>query len=361
MEEKIAVLPSLGDYAVPAGIFVRKCLGYKVIPTPPTTKKTMEIGSKNSPDTVCTPFKVILGNFMDAIEKGANVIIMPAVGCRLGFYDTLHRQILDDLGHKIELINLFEHCSYTTNPRKIFQLLTEYNPDLTQQQFDDALKVASKIVVDMDDLAGMIRKNRAFEIKKGEFDRNYKKYLSEAKDINTIEEATAIGEKYKEIFSTIRFNRPKRPLRIGLVGDLYSVIEPHGNCYIEKWLSDNKAEIVSPITMTYLATNLFDIDGQIKKSGGYVSYYIGGNAGNTIAIAHEMASSGEIDGIIHMKAATCSPEITAMTVLQNISKDFNIPIIYFTFDIETSDAGVHTRLEAFIDMLHMKRAKKEAL
>lgn len=360
-DEKIAALPNIADYSIPGGILIRKCLGYKIMTSLPTTKKTLENGSKNSPDTVCTPFKVILGNYLDAINRGANVLIIPAVGCRLGFYDVLQKQILADMGKKIEMVNVFEYANYSPNPRKMYQALIDYNPDLTWEQFDEAFRLTARIVMDIDELAGSIRKNRAFEINKGEFDKHYKSYLKQAEQLETIEAAVALGLKYKDIFDAVELNRPKRPLRIGLVGDLYSVIEPHGNCYIEKWLSGNGVEIVSPITLTYLATNLFDTDTQIKKSGGYVDYYIGGNAGNTIALSYEMMQGGDVDGIIHVKAATCSPEITAMSVLQNMSRDFNVPVIYFTFDTETSDAGVHTRLEAFVDMLYMKRNKQEAL
>lgn len=61
------------------------------------------------------------------------------------------------------------------------------------------------------------------------------------------------------------------------------------------------------------------------------------------------------DGIIHVKSFGCTPEMDAMPVLQNISRDFNIPILYFTFDSQTSDTGIQTRLEAFYDMIMMRK------
>ena len=61
------------------------------------------------------------------------------------------------------------------------------------------------------------------------------------------------------------------------------------------------------------------------------------------------------DGIIHVKSFGCTPEIDAMPVLQNISNDFKIPILYFSFDSQTSETGIQTRLEAFYDMIVMRK------
>ena len=351
--EKMACMPHLGDYSLPVCMLIERCLGYKTMVAPTTTKKTVEIGSKNSPDTVCTPFKITLGNYIEALEKGANVLIAPSVGCRLGFYDVLQKQILTDLGYEFEIVNLFEHAA---NATRIYRALTVINPDLKQEDFDQALGLSARIVVDIDELANFMRRNMAFELVKGKFEEEYSNYLRDVKNVKDKTEAEALGNKYKEIFRNIKIDKPERPMRIGIIGDLYTVIEPHGNCHIEKWLAANKIEIIRAVDLTYLTKTLFDIEGCIAKSGGYVKYSLGGNANNTIALAYELAKEG-IDGLIHMKAATCSPEITAMTILQNIAKEFNVPIIYFTFDTETSETGLHTRLEAFNDMLIMKGAK----
>ena len=37
--------------------------------------------------------------------------------------------------------------------------------------------------------------------------------------------------------------------------------------------------------------------------------------------------------------------------------DFRIPTLYLTYDSQTSDTGLDTRLEAFYDMLAMKKEK----
>ena len=92
----------------------------------------------------------------------------------------------------------------------------------------------------------------------------------------------------------------------------------------------------------------------IRKSDKYIEYELG--ADGTVSVAHaiELANKG-YDGIIHIKPFGCTPEENAVPILQKISIDKNIPIMYLTFDTQTSITGLRTRLEAFYDMLSMKK------
>ena len=44
-----------------------------------------------------------------------------------------------------------------------------------------------------------------------------------------------------------------------------------------------------------------------------------------------------------------------MSILEKISNDYEIPMIYFSFDSQISDVAIDTRIEAFYDMLHEKK------
>lgn len=351
ISEKIACVPTIGDYTVIMEMLLERCLHCKVLPCPPITKRTVEIGGKNSPDMVCTPFKITIGNFIEAYEQGANLFVMPGSGCRLGLYDILQKQILTDLGYDIEMLTLFD---YLANAGRLYKSMNGANPDLTSTQFDNVLSILIKLVVDMDELADFMRKNMAFEINKGEFEGNYKEYITRIRSVQSVNEAKELGMIYKARLSDIKINKPESPIRVGVIGEMYAVMEPSSNCYLENWLITHGVEIMRPIDLTRIAKALFTIDEQIENSGGYVTYNIGSTANDSIAHAYKMVTGG-IDGIIHIKPSTCSPEITAMSVLQNMSVDHNVPIIYLTFDTETSEAGLHTRLEAFHDMLVMRR------
>ena len=53
------------------------------------------------------------------------------------------------------------------------------------------------------------------------------------------------------------------------------------------------------------------------------------------------------------------PEIVAQSILPSISRDYEIPILTIIIDEHSGQAGLITRLEAFIDLLQWKRSKKE--
>ena len=61
------------------------------------------------------------------------------------------------------------------------------------------------------------------------------------------------------------------------------------------------------------------------------------------------------DGVVHAKSDGCTPEVDCVPVLQRISRDTGVPILYLSYDSQTSDTGLDTRLEAFYDMLAMKK------
>ena len=352
---KRAVTPIIGDYAILGDILMERCLGYETMPCPAMTKRTIEVGAKNSPDMICTPFKWTLGNQIESAQLGANVFIMPGAGCRLGFYDILQRQILEDLGFEVDLISLFD---YVPTQKRLFQTMKSKNPDLSEEHFDEVFALLVQITLDMDQLADFMRHNYAFEVNEGEFERAYKRYLNEVKGADDADAAWKIGRKHEKLLRAIEINKPERPIRIGILGEIYVVVEPFSNSNLEGWLKKQQVEINRPFDLTRMALAIHNVEDHIKKSGGYVDYNIGSTANDVISHAYQMMNDG-IDGIIHAKPASCSPEITAMTILQNMSQDFGVPVMYMTFDTNTGEAGVHTRLEAFHDMISMRRANEE--
>ena len=54
------------------------------------------------------------------------------------------------------------------------------------------------------------------------------------------------------------------------------------------------------------------------------------------------------------------PEIDAVPILHNLSADYHIPILFLSYDTQTSDTGIETRIEAFYDMIAMRKDHKES-
>ena len=72
-----------------------------------------------------------------------------------------------------------------------------------------------------------------------------------------------------------------------------------------------------------------------------------------------LLDKGEIDGIIHLTAFCCGPDSVIGKLMELRSEEKKIPFMTMRVDEHTGDNHVQTRLEAFTDMIKMK--KKEAL
>ncbi len=346
----------MGNYHVPIKMLLKFIFeDCKIQQAPPITKKTLELGSKYSPDFVCVPFKYNLGNYIEALENGANVLIQAGGGCRFGYYGEVQEQILRDLGYDFEFIYFLGD---SIKPFSVYKTCRKMGCKLSLYKFAYYIKLIFEVVKSMDKIDDFIRKNIGFESELGSFEKMYKKFLNELKAVRNFKSLNYIYKKYNYMFKNIKINKPENCLKIGLVGELYNLMEPFSNYFIEKELAGYNVEITRFINVTYL---LFEkpklIKKTIKEAGKYLKYFIGADGTDTVANSKSLAELG-YDGIIHMKPFGCTPEVNAMPMLQNISEDFKIPILYFSFDSQTSETGIKTRLEAFNDMLLMRRQKK---
>lgn len=125
-KRKIA-FPMVARYNDVVRYFVEQGLKQTYIMQPPMTRHTLNLGVKYAPDMVCTPFKTILGSMIEALEAGADTLIMVFGYCRLGYYGELAETILRDLGYEFDYLNLAE---YTTGKGKDYiKALRRLNPD----------------------------------------------------------------------------------------------------------------------------------------------------------------------------------------------------------------------------------------
>ena len=78
------------------------CQGLKIpfVRPEPNSQKTLADGMYFSPEDICLPFKLILGNLIDGVRQGADTILM--VGscgpCRFGEYIELLMNIFREMG-----------------------------------------------------------------------------------------------------------------------------------------------------------------------------------------------------------------------------------------------------------------------
>jgi predicted nucleotide-binding protein (sugar kinase/HSP70/actin superfamily) len=57
------------------------------------------------------------------------------------------------------------------------------------------------------------------------------------------------------------------------------------------------------------------------------------------------------DGVVHLLPAMCMPEVTVRPILEKLHLESGIPFLSISIDEEVAEAGVNTRIEAFVDVV----------
>lgn len=343
----------MGNYHVPIECLLKFIFtDCTIIAAPPITQKTIDLGSKYSPDFACVPFKYNLGNFIEALENGANVLIQAGGGCRYGYYGEVQEQILKDLGYDFEFV---QFLSSDINPLAIYKKARELGTRLSLQKFAYYFLMIIKMVEIIDKTDGYIRENIGFEKTENSFEGLHEEFLEDMKAATDFRTLKRIQGEYERRFRELETNKPENCLKVGMVGELYTLMEPFSNFFMEKELAKNKMVVSRYITVTYLLFEKPRLKRKLlREAGKYLKFPIGADGTDSVAKSRTMAERG-YDGVIHVKPFGCTPEVNAMPMLQNISKDYKMPILYFSFDSQTSETGVRTRLEAFNDMIVMRK------
>ena len=345
--------PHIGSYHVIFKYLIKKLTKEEVLVPPKITKKTIELGSKFSPDFVCAPFKYNLGNYIEALEQGANIILQAGGGCRYGYYGELQEKILKDLGYKFEFVNFMENNHVSL--KKIYKFSKKLNKKLNIFKYIYYLINTLLMILIIDKYENYMRQNMGFEIEKNSFKKTHKNLLCELSEKISILKLIKIQIKYNKLFKNIKINKPENCIKIGLVGELYSLMEPYSSCFIEEKLIEKQIEVYRKTNLTYLLiTKKFELRKSLKSARRYLKYHLGADGTESVSLIYRL-SQENYDGIVHIKSFGCTPEINAMSIMNKVSEENNIPVIYFSFDSQNSDVAISTRIEAFYDMLNNKK------
>ena len=333
-------------------------LGIDLVMTPVTTQRTLSLGVKYSPETVCLPFKLQLGNMIEALELGADTLMMPgAFGpCRFGYYHKVHELILRELGYKFQMV---------TQTRGIIPMIKYLTKGASLGEVITASHFAITKLKTLEELERVVHKIRAVEQDKGEATRIYKegiKAIDNAPDYQSLNQTKR--EYLQKLISLPTITSPA-PLKIGVTGEFFVVIDPFTNMDIEIELGKLGVEVRRHISAGewvrlnpfIYAFGLREKDKSHKAAMPYLSRHVGGDGWQSVG--EKILHARDWDGIVHLEPFGCLPEIMARNIMPSIKE--GPPVLNIIYDEHTGKAGIITRLEAFVDMLHRKKRRQVAV
>jgi len=343
-------LTHMGNINVAVKAMANK-LGVDLVMTPPTTQRTLSLGVKYSPEMACFPFKLQLGNMIEALELGADTLFMPGGNgpCRFGYYHKVHELILRELGYNFYMVNqdfgIMHIVKYLTDGASLREIITAFRFGLAK------LKA-------LDELERLVHKMRAIERDKGNATRIYRDAF---KAIDDAGDSQAIKQAKQELMNLPTVSSPN-PLKIGITGEFFIVLDPFANMDIEIELGKLGVEVRRSIFVGdwvrlnpfIYALGLLEKNKAHRAAMPYLSRHVGGDGWQSVG--EKVLHDRDWDGLVHLEPFGCLPEIMARNIMPSTKEE--LPVLNIIYDEHTGKAGMVSRLEAFTDMIYRRKRRR---
>lgn len=356
----IITFPHLGNVYISVKAMLDDLSVDYVIP-PFNNKKALELGTKYVPELACLPLKINIGNYIQAYEKGADTILM-AGGCgpcRFGYYCEMHREIMKDAGYEMDLITLeLSNEGYGAFLQKIRKL----SGAAGALKLLSVVRRTALLAKQVDELEAAAFRKRARESVKGSTDAIYRDFRRKALDVKGSRAMAALVSDTFGKLEVLEVDKSFKPLRVGIVGEIYTNIEHFSSFELQEKLGSMGVEVDRKVTLSnwigeHIIKKALHLPRDLSYAEAakpYLGTMIGGHAQETVGHTVLYATSG-YDGVIQIFPLSCMPEIVAESLLPSVERDFGIPVLTLIMDEMTGEAGYMTRVEAFIDLLNKRR------
>lgn len=307
-------------------------LGIEVVVSGKTTKKLLKEGLRYAPDEACLSIKVAFGHVKDLIGKVDYLFLPRLVSLERGTYICP------------------KFIGFPDMIRSAFDNL----PPLIDTSFN-LRRRPSNLFFPMYRIGRIFKKSfltihRAYKKAKEE-ESKYQSYLRK-------------GALLPEVLSSWEENPPplSKPhiwssesgggLLIALVGHPYNLYDSFVNLNIIKKLEDLGARVITPEMIG---------PSEIRREANKIPQAIYWSLGREIVGASfYLLESKSIDGLIHLGSFGCGPDsFLRELIADRVRKYPGIAYLSLILDEHTGEAGIVTRLEAFIDLI--ERRKKRSI
>lgn len=372
MSEKIGIPRSLlYYYYYPAWDEFFQQLGCEVILSPKTNKKILDDGVRLAVDDLCLPFKVYFGHVKWLLDRVDYLFIPRLIGfgkknrfCPkfMGLPDMLKSVFVDKkIPRIIEPVietkgsllpfhniahNLGEELGFN-----FFQIEKAYWKALEKQKKFDELKKNKNTPREAIQILTDTFKQNTNKNKGNTAGEDIDRRIKEKEDINK-KNRDDTSKKYFERRQVLQKNKTNKGLTVVLLGHSYIIND--------KYMSMGLFDHLDEMGVQYITTEMLEEDiieraalTEGKPSFWYFNRHILGTA---YYFLNNQNIRNSIDGFIQVTAFGCGPDslISQLIDLKGKSEE-DISILNINLDEHSGQAGLKTRLEAFIDLLERRK------
>ena len=354
--------PYVGHLWMPLRTLAAKT-NLELIEPPPPSRRTVSLGVSYSPEWLCFPFKVVLGSFLEAVERGADTVLM-AEGpqlCRLGYYSRLYEQILHENGHpEVRVLTLNWQDQQIVALAKFLRTLL--GEEISWGEVVSLIKHALQQFILIEDVEKRVHQLRPRAVDRREVERIWDGAEARVGRALTGRDLKQVRRDLYAELDAIALNPQADPLKVGILGEFILVMDPFHNLDLEKELGRRGVEVhrcswVAGWAKIWLFMEMLGLSHgkEVKQAAApYLKRDVSGEGLQTVGETVLMSQDG-FDGICHLQPFTCLPEVVAQNILPRVVKDHDIPVLEVIIDEQTARTGLLTRLEAFVDLMGRRR------
>ena len=300
-------------------------LGHDTVTSIPTNKEILNIGVSSAVDDICISVKVYFGHVKYLLDKkDIDFVFVPRIvsedkykyTCpKLTAMPDLIKSAFREDADRILKVNMFMNQGNAP----LFEAFGEVGKTL-----GDSEKSVKKAVKD-----GIALQKKATEcLRKG---HNFLEVVQHIKNLDALLKKPVEEKRYK----------------VALAGFPYDVYDGYMNGnVIEKLEKSNIRPVTTDMLdpklykhyVKYMVKDLFWFQANVAAKGGM--YYM---------------DSKDVDGVITVSSFNCGISAIYQKLLDLYSKETGKPLMHIVVDEQTGDAGLVTRIEAFVDLIRVKR------
>lgn len=333
MRKRIGIPRALAyhDYFPLWQVFLAR-LGAELIISPPTNQAIVNEGVRRSVDGTCFPVKIFYGHVHWLMEAGIDSLFLPRlVSVATGEYICPKFMGLPDM----------VAAAFPDRPQLICPVVNQNRPvRYTQQQLK---QLGNQLGCSARDTQGALQEGL-------EAQHEYEIILQKGHWPNPDE-----SYPWQTVTKTYHYSRPdlqpvsSPPLRVGLLGHNYLVYDEFANMQIRTRLCNMSVQVVT-VDMLSPAR----LEAHARKWPKRMFW----TSGRRILGAAWEYMEAEVAGIVYITAFGCGTDsLTAELVQRTVRRYSRIPQLILNIDEHTGEAGIVTRLEAFVDMLKWRRGQ----
>ncbi len=294
--------------------------GFEVVVSAQTNKNIISVGCSFTETEMCVPIKIFNGHVASLLQSDVDYVFVPQM-------HTVGKEY-----YCPKFLGIIEVVRYSFKTQWDKFLFVNYDT-----KTEDLSEI--KPYIPMMDKLGITKKQLKKALSKA------KKVQAEFRVLN--QKGYTVTEAYDIMFS-------KKNIEIRRDGMLNVALLGYVNNVYDNYVSMNTIERmremgINVITFDMLPDEAVKLDKKIIKNPFWTF------ARKIYNASKYLISRGDIDGIIHITAFGCGPDSIIGRLMEGDCDEANIPFLTLRVDEHTGDNHTQTRLEAYIDMLKMRK------